>query len=214
MTNETKYADEFHDFHPRSWMSKYRQTSFLYLSKMGLFYSGLGFALAMIVYSVGLFVFGYEEPVIPISLVQGIMAGPIEETIFFGLPFAITGNNFVVLAMGIIWSAVHLANAQALGIEGMLSYSNFAFTTTHIFFSLRTWRSGKGMFAIFFHSAWNAGVVLLSMGLGEIPFSIIDMTFGGMVDISLIVISGILLAITIPLYRWRLKREARKELEN
>lgn len=211
--SQKRFSDELNDFNPKSWLSKYRQTSFLYLFKMGLFYSAIGLVCAFAVYGVQLTFFGYEEPVVPVSIILGITAGPIEETLFFGIPFAITGNHFVMLGTGILWSAGHLLNAQTLGIDGAFSYANFAFTLSHIFFSLRTWKSGKGMFAIFFHSVWNIGAVSLSMGLGEMPLQIIDMTDGGIVDTSMLILSAVLLVITIPLYRWRLKREARKELE-
>ena len=203
--------DELLDFHPKTWLSKYRQTSFLYLSKMGLFYSGLGLVLAFTVYGIQLVGFGYEEPILPVSLITAITAGPIEETLFFGIPFALSGNHFVMLGTGILWALTHLANAQLVGIEGALSYSNFAFTITHIFFSIRTWRSGKGWFTIFFHSVWNTVVVMLSMTLGDMPVMIYDPIFSGMMDVGFIIIAVILMAITYPLYKWRLKREAEKK---
>lgn len=209
---EKRFSDELLDFHPRSWLSKYRQTSFVYLCKMGLFYSALGLIIAFAVYGIQYIVFEYEEPAVPVSLVFAIMAGPMEETLFFGIPFALSGNHFVVLGTGILWSIMHLFNGQEVGVEGFLSTSTFAFTITHIFFSLRAWKSGKGWFTIFFHSVWNAAAVMLSMALGEIPAMIYDSTFAGMLEGGLIVISIILLAITYPLYKWRLKREARKEL--
>jgi len=210
-TEEKRFSDELCDFHPKSWLKKYRQTSFVYLCKMGLFYSVLGTIAAYSVYGIQFFVFGYEEPVVPVSLLSSILAGPVEETIFFGIPFALSGNHFVVIATGILWSSIHLFNASEVGMEGF-SNATFAFALPHIFFSLRTWKSGKGWFAIFFHSAWNATVVSLSMAIGEIPLQIFDATYAGMLDGGLIIISLILMAITYPLYKWRLKREARKEL--
>ncbi|HKG70803.1 MAG TPA: hypothetical protein VKA87_02835, partial [Nitrososphaeraceae archaeon] len=49
----------------------------------------------------------YEEPSRPLYLHLVLAAGPIEETIFFGIPFYVFGNNFVVLAGGIIWAMIH-----------------------------------------------------------------------------------------------------------
>ena len=114
---------------------------------MGLFYSALGVAAAFAVYEFQYFVFEYEEPTVPASLILMIMAGPIEETLFFGIPYAVTGNHFVVLGTGIIWSLIHIFNAGAIE-PGNLSYANLAFTIPHIFFSLRAWKSGKGWFTI------------------------------------------------------------------
>ena len=212
-TEGNNFSDELYDFHPKSWLKKYRQTSFTYLCKMGLFYSVIGLVMAYAVYYIQFFVFGYEEPPVHVSLLTAILAGPLEETIFFGIPYALSGNHFVVLATGILWSISHMFNATEVGGDGVFSTANLAFTLTHIFFSLRAWKSGKGWFTIFFHSAWNAVVVSLSMAVGDMPVMIIDTTLSGTVEIGLVVLSLILMGITYPLYKWRLKREARKELD-
>lgn len=208
-----RFADELTDFHPSTYLSKFRQTSFTYLLKMGLFYTVLGLAGSSLVYEVQYALFAYEEPVVPISLVSGIMAGPIEETLFFGLPFAFTGNSFVMMGTGVAWSMLHLFNLPETGYEGMFSASNFAFTIPSIFFSLRAWRSGSGLFAVFFHSAWNAFAVIVLAALGEMPFMVFDAGILEILDALLVAVSVVLLAVTYPLYRWRLKREMKKELE-
>jgi hypothetical protein len=210
---DSKWWAEKIDMHPKSWMSKYSKTSFGYMLKMGFFYSVVGLGAAYSVYGIQLFVFGYEEPVFPFSLILAVTAGPIEETIFFGIPYVISGNSYVVLGTGAIWSSLHLLNTNELAFDGFLANSNFAFTIPHIFFSLRAWKSGKGWFTIFFHSAWNALMFGIAVSTEEIPFEIFstDDLYVTELDDWLIVLSAILMAITYPLYRWRLKRELRKE---
>lgn len=175
---------------------------------MGLYYSGLGVVAAYAVYNFQFFALGYEEPVVPASLILMIMAGPIEETLFFGIPYALTGNHFVVLGTGVIWSMMHVFNASAVE-QGSLSYANLAFTIPHIFFSLRAWKSGKGWFTVPFHSIWNLMAFGISVSVGEIPFAIFDSQFGAEIDIAMVILGGILIGITYPLYRRRMKKQTR-----
>lgn len=207
----SKYSDEKIDMHPKSWLSVYQNLSYWYLLKMGLFYSGLGLVAALSITGIEYFVFDYEEPGPPISFIQIVLAGPIEETLLFGIPFALSGNHFVVLVTGALWAGVHIFNSTYVE-EGSFSYSTVGFAIPHIFFSLRAWKSGKGWFTIPFHSAWNAMLFGISVALGEIPLMIIDESFPE-IDIVMIVFSAILVGITYPLYSWRLKRENKKKLE-
>lgn len=202
------FSDERLDINPKSWLSKYRKTSYIYLLKMGLFYSAVGMVVAYLIMGIEYLVFNYEEPFPQASLIQMIVAGPFEETLFFGIPFAISGNQFVVLITGSIWAFVHVFNAQLIQEDGF-SLQTVGFAIPHIFFSLRTWKSGKGWFTILFHSGWNAMVFGIAVSMGEIPFSIIDENFP-VIDIVMIIFSSILMGITYPIYRWRLKREIKK----
>ena len=70
----SKYSDEKIDMHPKSWLSNYRQLSIWYLIKMGLFYSVMGLVVASIIAGIEYVAFDYEEPIVPISFVQMIMA--------------------------------------------------------------------------------------------------------------------------------------------
>ena len=207
----SKFSDEKIDMHPKSWLSDYRQLSLWYLLKMGLYYSLIGVIIAYSIMGIEYFIFGYEEPIPQASLIQMIAAGPVEETLFFGIPFALSGNPFVVLVTGSFWAILHIFNAQLVGEDGF-SFQTLGVAIPHIFFSLRAWKSGKGWFTILFHSAWNAVVFGIAVGLGEIPLMIIDESFPD-VDIEMIILSAILMGITYPLYRWRLKREVKKNLE-
>ncbi|MGD2106703.1 MAG: CPBP family intramembrane metalloprotease [Nitrosopumilaceae archaeon] len=204
----SKYSDEKIDMHPKSWLKDYRNLSYWYLIKMGLFYSGVGLVAAFSIIGIEYYLFDYEEPMIPISLIQIILAGPVEETLFFGIPFAISGNSYVVLGTGALWASAHIFNAQMVEEESF-SYSTFGFAIPHIFFSLRAWKSGRGWFTIPFHSAWNAMIYGISVVIGEFPLMIIDEKFPE-IDVVMIIFSVIIMGITYPLYRWRLKREIRK----
>lgn len=150
-----RFADEKIDFHPRSWLSAYRRKSIGYLTKMLLFYHGIGFALLLTGNAIiELAVPDYEQPSIERSLVGVLAAGPIEETIFFGIPFYIFGNAYSVLVTGAVWVAIHLLNTNTVALTG-LAYGSLLFVLPSLFFSLRTWISGKGWFSVLTHSAWN-----------------------------------------------------------
>ena len=58
----------------------------------------------------------------------------------------------------------------------MLAYGGFLFTIPHIFFSIRTWISEKGWFAIVFHSGWNITFLILYCMLGLRQCNIINDT--------------------------------------
>jgi len=96
----------------------------------------------------------YSAPTISLTVISVIFAGPFEETIFFGIPFYLTGNNLVTIAGGVIWASLHILNTPTVQISS-LAYLTWLFVTPSIFASLRTWISGKGWFAIVSHSIWN-----------------------------------------------------------
>ncbi|TLX96079.1 MAG: CAAX protease [Thaumarchaeota archaeon] len=151
--------DELLDINPKFWLSKYRKTTLPYLIKMGIFYLALGLALQQVgnILAEHL-ITNYQIPSVPISITMGFTSGPLEEATFFGLPFYLNGNYLAVLAGGILWSVLHIFNTHDFALTN-LAYGSVFFTIPHIFFSLRTWISGKGWFAILFHTAWNAIVL-------------------------------------------------------
>ena len=154
------------DINPRNWLKPFQKTSVFYLLKMGLFYHFLGLILMFLGSNLATSVItDYETPQIPVSILLAVSAGFFEESVFFGIPFYLTGNPLVVLGTGIIWSTAHLFNTGVISIQ-TLAYGGFLFSIPHIFFSLRTWSSGKGWFAIAFHSGWNISFLLLYCGIG------------------------------------------------
>ena len=148
---------------------------------------------------VPIFISDYEIPTIPVSIIMAVIAGPVEETIFFGIPSYLFGNIYAVLGMGVFWSVVHILNTDALNINN-LAYGSFLFAVPHIFFSLRTWISGKGWFAIVFHSAWNMVFLSSYCAVGFTTCEIFS-SFGIIMDILLITIASSLIAITYLLYK-------------
>ena len=133
---------------------------------MGLFYHLLGLILMFLGSNLATSIItDYETPQIPVSILLATSAGFFEESVFFGIPFYLSGNPLVVLGTGIIWSTAHLFNTGVISIQ-TLAYGGFLFSIPHIFFSLRTWSSGKGWFAIAFHSGWNISFLLLYCGIG------------------------------------------------
>jgi hypothetical protein len=145
----------YKDINPKKWISRYYNNSLIYLIIMFLFYHSIG----IISSSMGTIIIDnstveYEEPNLPLSMFPVILAGPLEESLFFGIPFYAFGNNLFVLIGGIAWAMLHIFNTYSIEVN-QLSYANWLFVIPSLFFSLRTWLSGKGWFAILGHSIWN-----------------------------------------------------------
>ena len=200
-----RFTEEKADFHPRSWLSKYRRTSVSYLTKMLLFYHGIGILLLLAVTPlIERALPDYEQPSIPRSLLSVLAAGPSEETIFFGIPFYIFGNAYAVLVTGAVWVGTHLFNTDTLSVNS-LAFGNLLFVLPSLFFSLRTWISGKGWFSVITHSAWNGIFFAAGCSIGEFTCTVIERDMSATV-IS-IAVSGGLLGITYVLYKRREKRK-------
>jgi hypothetical protein len=199
----TTFSDIKADINPKSWLSKYRRTSIAYLMKMLLFYHGIGLLLMLIGTSIATKVISnYNDRSIPhSSLISVLAAGPIEEAVFFGIPFYLFGNHFLVLAGGIAWAMTHILNTNRLDISN-LAYANWLFVIPSLFFSLRTWISGKGWFAIVTHSIWNGIFFTLGCAYGEISCITIsaekNFVTGG---VSSLVVSALLSILTYLLYK-------------
>ena len=162
------------DINPKNWLKPFQNTSVWYVLKMGLFYHFLGLILMYLGSNLATVVISdYSTPQIPVSVLLAISAGFFEEAVFFGIPFYLSGNPLIMLGSGIIWSAAHLFNTGVVSIE-TLAYGGFLFSVPHIFFSLRTWSSGKGWFAIVFHSGWNFVFLMMYCGMGLRECSIIN----------------------------------------
>lgn len=203
-----KFADEKADMHPKAWLSRYRRTSIGYLTKMFLFYHGIGFGLLLLgSAAIDQALPDREEPSIPRSLSGVIAAGPLEETVFFGIPFYVFGNAYSVLVTGALWVAIHLFNTDTFSINN-LAYGNLLFVMPSLFFSLRTWASGKGWFAIATHSAWNAVFFTAGCSTGEFTCTLVDADMGS--NVLVIGLSGALLAGTYVLYRRKESRERQR----
>jgi CAAX prenyl protease-like protein len=203
-----RFADEKADFHPRSWLSKYRHTSIGYLTKMLLFYHGIGIVMLLVGSAVIEQVLpDHNEPSIPRSLSGVLAAGPLEETIFFGIPFYIFGNAYSVLVTGAVWVVVHLLNTDTLSINN-LAFGNLLFVLPSLFFSLRTWVSGKGWFSIVAHSGWNGVFFAAGCSTGEFKCTAVDS------DISTaaisVALSVALIAATYVLYKRRESKERQR----
>ena len=202
-----KFADEKIDFHPRSWLSKYRHVSLWYLTKMLLFYHGIGVILLLIGSAViEVLVPDYEQPSIPRSLVSVIAAGPIEETVFFGIPFYVFGNAYSVLVTGAIWAGIHVLNTDTFELNS-LAFGNLLFVIPSLFFSLRTWISGKGWFAVLTHSAWNG--VFFGAGCAAGEFECTGLEPNPADTMFSVLLSAGLVGAAYVLYRMRRTRERR-----
>lgn len=151
----TTMIPEIQDINPKTWISPFQRTGVFYLLKMGLFYHGL----SLILMYVGSFfatsiIPDYEIPQFPVSIALALSSGVLEESVFFGIPYYMTGNPLILLGSGIVWSTAHLFSSGTFSVES-LAYGGFLLTIPHIFFSIRMWISKKGWFAIMFHSTWN-----------------------------------------------------------
>ncbi len=202
-----RFADEKADLDPRSWLSKYRRNSIGYITKMMLFYHGVGFLLLWSgSHIIEQTVTNYEAPNIPRSLSGVLAAGPFEETAFFGIPFYLLGNTYVVLATGALWAILHLFNTSSFTLNG-LAFGNMFFVIPSLFFSLRTWASGKGWFAVIVHTVWNGIIFAIGCTMGDLTCTSIDNNINSTIDS--ILLSTILLMGTYFLYKRRESKERR-----
>jgi hypothetical protein len=126
-------------------------------------------------------------------------SGPIEETLFFGVPYYLSGNPHAMLVGGMIWSVAHIFSTQVFSINA-LGYVSFLTTIPHIFFSLRTWSSGKGWFAIVFHSMWNLTFLLSYCYVGLRSCTVFDQGEFFVIDVFTLGLAGSLLSIISLLY--------------
>ncbi|HKI09061.1 MAG TPA: CPBP family glutamic-type intramembrane protease [Nitrososphaeraceae archaeon] len=184
-----------------SWLLPYRRRSIGYITKMLLFYHGIGILMMI----VGTFVIeqivpGYQEAPVPLSIISVLSAGPIEEILFFGLPFYILGHHLLVLAGAVVWAMLHILNTNTLELN-TLSYANWLFVIPSLFFSLRTWISGKGWFAILTHSAWNGVFFTLGCLVGEISCSVNLPGEDIVTSVNILGLSAVLIALIYILYK-------------
>jgi len=217
---EEKESNFRHDVGLSTWLKPYRNNSLGHVLKMAVFYHVLGLMVSSLIFG-ALYVYDpdYEIPLFPITLVDLILAGPMEETIHFGLPYYITGNQYVMLATGIIWALIHLPVFDETSEDFELidwDYALFSNAVVTLFFSYRAWLSGKGWLSILIHSAWNGGLFGVDC--------MFDQAFGCSVfgetpedieySIGSIIFSVILLGLTYWAYRWRRNREGQKKISD
>lgn len=183
-------------------MRKYEQNSIKYLLIMALYFHGLGIAAAYggealieIAYP------SYQAPEVTFPLFDLILAGPIEETLFFGIPFYASGNPYIVLITGSIWALLHILNTDLFAFSA-LSYGNFLFAALSLVYSLRTWASGKGWFSIVVHSGWNGSMFALDCGINQGRCEFVGETYLDLgASIGSAILGGVLVLVTYALYR-------------
>ena len=188
------------DFNPISWTSKYRRTTVPYLISMFLFYRAIGLIALFLFLS---FVINPTLPR-PSDFFTLLLAGPIEETLFFGIPLYATGSHILVMAGGILWATIHLFTGPSFQLDA-LSYANFLFVIPWIFSSFRTWISGKGWFAIVSHSVWNiTATFILPCINGGSCNAIYNINW--FVALGQGIISSLLMILTYFLYRRKVRK--------
>jgi len=190
------------DINPKTWLSKYRRTSVGYLMAMFLFYIGVGLVLGNGIGTpiIKNLIPHYQKPSdFLTSLDVALAAGPVEDTLFFGIPFYLSfGNHFLVLAGGIVWTILHLG----LGMVSVnqIPYANWLSVIPLMFFFLRTWVSGKGWFGIVIHSAYDGITFTIHCISGIIPCTIFPYQ-GNLYGIVLITMSAALSSLIYIIYK-------------
>lgn len=113
------------DLNPKNWLKPFSRKSIWYLVVMGLFYHGISISLmyagSALVTSISP---DYEFPSFPVSIVMAATSGPIEETLFFGIPYFLSGNPNSMIVTGAIWSIAHIFNTQVFSFN-TLGYVGF-----------------------------------------------------------------------------------------
>lgn len=157
------------DSNPLRWLSKFQRTSIQYLSLMFGFYHSLGLVVALVgTFLIQATIPGYVEPTTPRFFSSVLLAGPIEEPLFFGIPLYASANANAALVGGLVWIFLHLISTSDLTISN-LAFINWLFVIPSFFFSFRTWISGKGWFAVVSHSVWNCIFFFAGCYAGEYP---------------------------------------------
>jgi len=193
------------DLNPKLWLSPFAGRPAYHIVVLGVFYHALGLLLMGAGNRIASHVdAGYSPPGIPVSAASTLASGPIEEVIFFGIPYLVFSNPYVLLAAGSVWSFLHLFNTSV--DFSSVSYGAFLFTVPHVFFSIRAWTGGRGWIAIAFHSGWNLAVLLLACGTGTISCLAFGEGGGFARDVLLIAISASVSALAYLSY----KRKQRK----
>jgi hypothetical protein len=95
---------------------------------------------------------------------------------------------------------IHILNTDTFEISA-LAFANWLFVIPSLFFSLRTWISGKGWFAILTHSIWNGIFFALSCVSGQTFCMVMSPEGDAQGIINSIILSGGLLSLTYLLYR-------------
>jgi membrane protease YdiL (CAAX protease family) len=163
-------------------------------------------------YAIQLSMNDHNPSSVPRYLVPVLGAGPIEESVFFGIPYYATGNIVVVIISGATWVMLHIFNTKSLDMAS-LSFSNWLFVMPSFFYSLRTWISGKGWFAILAHSSWNGIFFMLGCANNEYMCSLIPSSGASSpTQIAGIILSiALVTALTYIFYRRRLRIRAESD---
>lgn len=189
-----------HDVNPKNWTRPFAKNSIWYLVAMGAFYHGISigvmYAGSALVTTIAP---DYEYPSFPVSVVMAATSGPIEETLFFGIPYFLSGNPHSMLVTGAIWAMAHIFSTQVFSFNS-LGYVSFLIAVPHLFFSLRVWSSGKGWFAIAFHSVWNLAFLLSYCSAGLRSCTVFGQGEFFIIDIFAVILAGSLLSVISLLY--------------
>lgn len=191
------------DMSPWRWLRPFEGRPVGHIVAMGLFYHAVGLVLMAagnaVAHSV---VPGYAPSAIPVSVAAALASGPIEESVFFGIPYLVFSSPYALLAAGSAWSLLHLFNSPVLDPAGV-SYGAFLFTIPHVFFSVRTWAGGRGWVAVAFHSAWNAGVLAYACGTGAMMCTAFGQGEFFVRDVLLVPVSASVSVLIYLSYRWK-----------
>jgi hypothetical protein len=157
------------DSNPLRWLSQFQRTSVQYLLLMFGFYHSLGLVVALAgTLLIQATIPGYVEPITPRFFSSVLLAGPIEESLFFAIPLYGSANVNAALVGGLVWIFLHLINTADFTVSS-LAYINWLFVIPSFFFSFRVWISGKGWFAVVSHSVWNCAFFFAGCYAGEYP---------------------------------------------
>lgn len=98
---------------------------------------------------------------IPQTMFNTTILTPIlEEIFFFGIPISLVNNPIAILAIGSMWSILHLFvpfNTETYS----LTLDNFIATLPILFIHFKLWRNGFGWISIIFHCVYNTMIQYL-----------------------------------------------------
>ena len=157
--------DIVNDLNPKNCLSKFQNLSLRYAFELVVICYGITILISVFTQDLPLVSFHKEILFeIPVNVFNSTILTPIlEEILFFGIPISVVNNPLVILAVGAIWSILHLF--VPMNVETYsLSLNAFIATLPVLFIHFKIWRNGLGWVSIVVHCGYNILTKSLSCG--------------------------------------------------
>ena len=148
--------DIINDLNPKNCLSKFQNPSLRYAFELVVISYGITILIRLFTQDLPSVSFHKEVLFeVPINILNSTILTPIlEEILFFGIPISAVNNPIVILAVGAMWSILHLF--APMNVETYsLSLNAFIATLPILFIHFKLWKSGLGWISIVVHGGYN-----------------------------------------------------------